>query len=90
MWLVDYCNTYMMIYIFLLGLRSWSDSRLPAPVNLTFVVLPSGRCNKHLTGLTGSFSPPDYIYRSNTECIWIIEVPRGYSIRVTFYNVKIE
>ena len=80
----------MYIYSFL-ELRSWSHSRLPAPVmiNFTFVIVPPGRCNKHLTGLTGSFSPPDYYYRSNTECIWIIEVPRGYSIRVTFYNVGI-
>ena len=78
----------MYIYSFL-GLRSWSDSRLPAPVNFTFVFLPLGRCNEHLTGLSGYFFPPDYFYRSNTECIWIIEVPSGYSIRVTFYNVEI-
>ena len=54
------------------------------------VVLPNGTCNEHLTGKNGSFSPPDYYYQSNTECIWIIEVPEGYdNIHITFYNVEI-
>ena len=93
MWLVN-CKSYKphIILIFLLGLRSWSLSRLPPPVksNISPVVLPSGRCNEHLVGHTGTFSPPDSYYRNNTECIWVIEVPEGYSVRVTFYNVEIE
>ena len=73
-----------------LGLRSWATSRLPRTSNKNPFTLPPGRCNKHLTGKTGTFSPPDYYYQSNTECIWIIEVPKGYSVRITFYNVDIE
>ena len=76
-------------YLFL-GLRSWSASRLPPPANVNPFVLPVGRCNRHLSGKTGKFSPPDFYYQSNTECIWIVEVPTGYSIRITFYNVEIE
>ena len=74
----------------LLGLRSWTTSKLPTPVNVNPFVLPTGTCNRHLTGKTGTFYPPDLYYRSNTECVWIIEVPRGYSVRITFYNVDIE
>ena len=72
------------------GFRSWSASRLPPPANVNPFVLPVGRCNRHLSGKTGTFSPPDFYYQSNTECIWIVEVPTGYSIRITFYNVEIE
>ena len=74
----------------LLGLRSWTTSKLLPPADVKPFILPTGTCNRHLTGTSGTFYPPDYYYRSNTECVWIIEVPRGYSIRVTFYNVDIE
>ena len=91
-WLIAKLYKSHIILIFSLGLRSWSSSRLPPPVksNISPVVLPSGRCNRHLVGSTGRFSPPDLYYRSNTECVWVIEVPEGYSVRVTFYNVQIE
>ena len=73
----------------LLGLRLWTTSKLPPPANVNPFVLPTGICNRHLTGKSGTFSPPHFYYRSNTDCNWIIEVPRGYSIRVTFYNVEV-
>jgi len=80
------------IIIFSLGLRSSSVSKLPAKSLTTSspVILPRGRCNKHLTGKTGWFFPPDNPYKSNTDCVWIIEVPKGYCILLTVYNIQFE
>ena len=76
-------------FISLLGLRTWSESRLPPPITeVSPVVLPFGSCNEYLTGINGSFSPPDSCYKNNTECVWIIEVPRGYGIRITFFEIS--
>ena len=72
---------------FLIALRSWTVSRLPSPnPSVSPVVLPPGRCYRHLTGKTGSFSVPSFYC---IEYVWIIEVPRGYTVNVTFYDVEI-
>ena len=79
--------------LYLLGLRSLSESvrmlppkrTTPSPVNL-----PPGRCNEHLVGKTGQFSPPDNPYMNTTDCVWVIEVPKGYTVNLTFYDVQIE
>ena len=54
------------------------------------VTLPPDRCNEHLVGKTGQFSPPDNLYMNNTDCTWVIEVPKGYTVNLTFYDVQIE
>ena len=67
---------------FLLGLRSLSESVSMLPPKRTTpspVTLPPGRCNEHLVGKTGQFSPPDNPYMNMTDCAWVIEVPKGYT-----------
>ena len=78
---------------FLSGLRSASESvsRLPVPVTTPSpVTLPPGRCNEHLYGKTGNFSPPDSVYRNSTDCAWVIEVPTGYYIYLTIHDLDLE
>ena len=75
----------------LLGLRSWTSSRLPPPADVKPFVLPNSIYHKYLTGKSGKFYPcHDYYYYRNAECSWFIEVPKGYYVKVTFYNVDIE
>ena len=77
----------------LLDSRSASESKStlpppsPPPPSPT---VASGRCNKKISGMTGTFSPPDSPYRSNTDCAWLIEVPKGYYITLRIYNIQIE
>ena len=78
---------------FFLGLRSLSESVSMLPPKRTTpspVTLPPGRCNEHLVGITGQFSPPNNLYMNNTDCAWVIEVPRGYTVNLTFYDVQIK
>ena len=78
---------------FLLGLRSLSESVNMLPPKRTTpspVTLPPGRCNEHLVGKTGQFSPPDNPYMNTTDCAWVIEVPKGYTVNLIFYDVQIE
>ena len=57
----------------------------PPPI----VLPPTG---KHLKGKSGHFSAPDYPqpYKSNTNRIWIIEVPEGYVVYIQIFNISIE
>lgn len=55
------------------------------------VVLPPGRCNKHIiVAKTVRITPPDSPYKSNTTCIWIVEIPTGYYIQLEIYNLQLE
>ena len=78
---------------FFLGLRSLSESVSMLPSKRTTpspVTLPTGRYNEHLVGKTGQFSLPNNLYMNNTDCAWVIEVPRGYTVNLTFYDVQIK
>lgn len=45
-----------------------------------------------LQGTTGSFSSPQYPlnYPNSVTCTWIIEVPEGYQVQLTFNTFKLE
>jgi len=75
---------------YLLGLRSSSDSMLPERPTFPPVTVPPGRCNKHLIGKKGQFSPPDNPYKSNTDCVWIIKFPKGYYFQLIFYDIELQ
>ena len=75
------------------GLRSapQSVSGLAAPqLKPSPVTLPPGRCNKHFRGKSGTITPPDSVYRSNTDCAWIIDIPRGYYIFMKISDIDLE
>jgi len=72
------CRKFVYKIIFSLGSRSSSVSKLPS------------RCDKYLYGITSWFSPPDNPYKSCTDCVWIIEVPKGYRIVLTIYNIQLQ
>ena len=77
--------------MYLKGLRSSSESRLPpkvpppSPVNLS-----SWNCSEHLIGRSGQFSPPDNPYKSNTNCVWAIEVPKGHGVQLKIDGIDLE
>lgn len=45
-----------------------------------------------LQGTNGSFSSPQYPlnYPNSVTCTWIIEVPEGYQVQLTFNTFKLE
>jgi len=44
-----------------------------------------------MTGLQGSFSSPGYpSFQHNTDCYYLISVPEGYKLRVTFQPIELE
>ena len=77
----------------LLELRGTSTSQLPpkraSTISVPPIVPPSN--GKHLKGKSGRFSPPNYPqpYKSNTDNVWIIEVPEGYRIYIQIFNIRI-
>ena len=83
-----YMHNYIM---FLLESRSPLPSRLPAKVATPSpVTLPPKGCNRHLLNVSGQIFPPDSPYKSNTTCIWIIEVPKGYEVRLEIHDMELE
>ena len=87
---VGICTMHCYI-MFLLESRSPLPSRLPAKVATPSpVTLPPGGCNRHLLNVTGQIFPPDSPYKSNTTCIWIIEVPKGYEVRLEIHDMELE
>ena len=57
--------------------------RLPADVQ---------SCGKVLTGMNGSFSSPNYPqhYPENATCRWVIQVPKGFTLKITFHSFNFE
>ena len=82
-------HLYVICCSWLLDSRSASESESTLPPPSPPTVAP-GRCNEKISGMTGTFSPPDNPYRSNTDCAWLIEVPKGYFITLTIYGIQIE
>jgi len=75
-----------------LEIRGPSESRLPPKESVTPAptLLPPN--DKHLKGKSGDFSAPDFPqpYKSNTDYVWIIEVPDGYVAYIQIFGISIE
>jgi len=74
-------------------MRRSSASELPpkkvtASPGPSIVPPPNG---KYFKGKSGEFSLPTYPrpYRSNTDIVWIIEVPEGYHIHIQIFDIRI-
>ena len=85
-------HLYVIYCSCLLDSRSASESNstLPPPSPPPPPTVTPGRCNKKISGMTGTFSPPDNPYRSNTDCAWLLEVPKGHYIVLRIYGIQIE
>ena len=73
-------------------IRGPSESQLPPKEGVTPAptLLPPN--DKHLKGKSGHFSAPDFPqpYKSNTDYVWIIEVPDGYDASIQIFGISIE
>ena len=76
-----HCNSCVLF----LALRPWTASKLPpASPPVSPVVLPSGICYRHLKSRNSTFTVPSFYCLSY---VWIIEVPEGFTVKITFYSV---
>lgn len=64
----------------------------PISTALPSLSLPAGiRCGQVMTGLSGTFQSPGYPnHRHNQDCAWVVKVPDGYYIDVTFPRFQLE